>query len=145
MKKRKKIPPNKRLQRECELLWKEIIKLRDGNNCLVRKFFPEIALRHTDVYQADHCFTRANKNLFLNPANGTMVCSACNMAKHYDNKSVKRAVDYIVMEREGDTKWNEMLKMDMSMSANFNWNKLWWLEEQRDSLTEIRDKLLEEE
>ena len=140
--KRKKIPENKKLQKECELLWKEIIKLRDGNTCLVRKLFPEIALGHTDVYQADHCFTRGNKHLFLNPANGTMVCSACNMAKQYDIKSVKRAVDYIVRKREGKAKWNDMLQIDMGMSANVNWGKVWWLEDQRDSLTKIRNKYL---
>lgn len=137
-KKKKYIPPYKKLQKECERLWKEIIALRDGKRCLVKKFFPEIALRHTDVFQADHCFTRGNKHLFLNHHNGTMICSACNMAKHYDNKSVKRAVDYIVKEREGNVRWNSMLQIDMGMSANHNWNKVWWLEEQRDHLLEVK-------
>ena len=140
--KKKKIPKNKQLQKECEGLWKEIIALRDGKRCLVKKLFPEIALTHTETYQADHCFTRGNKHLFLNPANGTMICSACNMAKHYDNKSVKRAVDYIVMDREGKAKFNEMLQIDMGMSANYNFGKVWWLEDQRDSLLKVKNKLL---
>ena len=127
-KRKSSLPKNKQLQKECEILWKEIVALRDGKRCLVKKFFPEIALRHTETYQADHCFTRGNKHLFLEPANGTQICSACNMAKHYDNKSVKRAVDYIVMDREGKKKFNEMLQIDMGMSANVNWNKIWWLE-----------------
>ena len=66
-----------------------------------------------------------------------MVCASCNRAKHYDNKSVKRAVDSIVRDREGEAKWQEMLDCDMRMSVNYNWNKIWWLEEQRDKLKSI--------
>jgi len=141
-KKKKYIPPHKILQKECEELWKEIIALRDGKMCMVKKFFPEIALHHTEVYQADHCFTRGNKHLFFRTSNGTMVCSACNMAKHYDNKSVKRGVDYIVFEREGKEVFDEMLKIDMSMSANVNWNKVWWLEEIKEGLLKEREERL---
>jgi len=110
------------------------VELRDGKRCVVKVEYPEIQLYHSNVYQADHCFTRGNKHLFLVVANGTMVCSSCNRAKHYDNKSVKRAVDYIVQKREGESKWNEMLAIDMGKSANSNWHKVWWLEEQRDRL-----------
>ena len=135
-KKKKEKPQNKVLQEECGKLWKEIIALRDGKQCLVQKLYPEIAIHHTNVYQADHCFTRGNKHLFFNPKNGTMICSACNMAKHYDNKSVKRAVDYIVIKREGQVEFDKMLEIDMGMSANVNWNKVWWLEEQKEMLLE---------
>jgi len=112
-----------------------VIEERDGRQCMVKKFFPEIAITHTPVYQADHCFTRANKHLFFDPCNGTMVCAGCNMAKHYDNKSVKRAVDMIVKAREGEKKWEEMLHIDMRKSANHDFNKVWWLEEQLEGLT----------
>ena len=137
----KKLPRNKKLQKDCELLWKEIVALRDGHVCLVKLFFPNIALAHTDIYQADHCFTRGNKHLFLDPANGNMVCSACNMAKHYDNKSVKRAVDYITQQRVGRAKWKEMLACDMQMGPNVHWNHVWWLEEQHEKLTSLRAKI----
>lgn len=70
-----------------------------------------------------------------------MVCSSCNRAKHYDNKSVKRAVDYIVRAREGETKWEEMLAVDMGMSANPNWNKVWWLEEQKKKIEDYIERL----
>jgi len=130
MPKKKKKPRNKELQESNELLWKQVIEARDGRRCMVKLLFPEIAVGHTEIYQADHCFTRANKHLFYEPANGTMVCSGCNMAKHYDNKSVKRAVDIIVIGREGEEKFQEMMSIDMRKSANVNWNKVWWLEEQ---------------
>jgi hypothetical protein len=130
----KKLPRNKQLQNECEELWKEIVKLRDGACCKVKDLYPEIMITHTLPYQADHCFTRSNKHLFLDPANGTMVCSSCNMAKHYDNKSVKRAVDAIVKKRVGKKKWADMLACDMQMGPNVNWSSVWWLEEQRDKL-----------
>lgn len=143
-KKKPKQKTNKLLQKECGCLWKEIIELRDGKRCMVKVLFPEIAVGHTTIYQADHCFTRANKFLFFDVCNGTMVCSGCNMAKHYDSKSVKRAIDMIVYEREGKEKFDEMLACDMHKSANHDWNKVWWLEEVRDNLLKIRDKLMEE-
>jgi len=133
-KKKKKKPKNRQLQTKCENLWKKIIELRDGRACKVKKLYPEINLTHSNVLQADHCFTRGNKHLFLDPANGTMVCSSCNMAKHYDNKSVKRAVDMIVRRRVGENKWEEMLACDMRMGPNYNWNKIWWLEERLEIL-----------
>jgi hypothetical protein len=137
----KKLPHNKKLQKECEQLWKDIVGLRDGLTCLVRDKFPGITINHTLPFQADHCFTRSNKHLFLDPANGNMVCSSCNMAKHYDNKSVKRAVDYITQQRVGKKKWREMLTNDMQMGPNVHWNKIWWLEEKREELSRAHKKL----
>ena len=130
----KKLKKNKQIQKDCGEMWKEIVGLRDGQRCQVKKLYPEIKIGHSNVYQADHCFTRGNKHLFFEVANGTMVCSSCNMAKHYDNKSVKRAVDEIVKQREGVEKWEEMLACDMSMGPNVNWGKIWWLEEQKERL-----------
>ena len=137
----KKLPHNKQLQKECEQLWKEIIELRDGRECLVKKYFPMIKITHTGIYQADHCFTRGNKHLFLDPANGNMVCAACNMAKHYDNKSVKRVIDYITQQRVGRAKWKAMLECDMTMGPNVNWGKIWWLEERKETLTREKENL----
>ena len=130
----KKLSHVKQLQKDCNELWKECVSLRDGPGCKVKEIYPEIALAHSGPLQADHCFTRSNKHLFFDIANGTVVCSSCNMAKHYDNKSVKRAVDEIVKAREGATKWNEMLECDMKMGPNHNWNKLWWLQEIKEEL-----------
>ena len=140
----KKLPRNKQLQEENGELWKEIIELRDGKQCMVKLLFPEIAVGHTETFQADHCFTRANKFLFYDVCNGTMLCAGCNMAKHYDNKSVKRAVDIIVIKREGEEKFQDMMAIDMRKSANYDWNKVWWLEEQQEILNKIKDKLIEE-
>jgi len=134
MPKKKNKPRNKELQASNEQLWKDIIEARDGQRCMVKVLFPEIAVGHTNLFQADHCFTRANKHLFLEVANGTMVCSGCNMAKHYDNKSVKRAVDIIVIGREGEEKFQEMMAIDMRKSALPDWNKVWYQEEQEAKL-----------
>ena len=138
MPKKIKKPRNKELQDSNEQLWKDIIELRDGRRCMVKVLFPEIAVGHTEIYQADHCFTRANKHLFFEVNNGTMVCSGCNMAKHYDNKSVKRAVDIIVIGRIGEDKFQEMMAIDMRKSALPDWNKVWWLEEQEAKLEKIK-------
>ena len=69
---------NKRLQAKAEKLWKEIIRLRDGDVCMVQRHYPNIRVDHTDVYHADHCFSRTIKELFLDMTNGTMLCSMCN-------------------------------------------------------------------
>lgn len=131
---------NKQLQRKAERLWKEVIALRDGRVCMVQLKFPHITISHTQTYQADHCFTRANKLLFLDPANGTMVCSACNCAKNWKNKSVDMAIDDIVRSREGEEKFNEMRRINETKSANLNWGKIWWLEEQIEFLEGEKSK-----
>ena len=56
--------------------------------------------------------------------------------KSYGMKSVNRAIDEIVKLREGEEAFNEMKKIDESVSINPNWNKRWWLEEKRKELDE---------
>ena len=74
--------------------------------------------------------------------NGTMICSGCNQAKGFNNKSVARAVDAIVKEREGETTFAMLVSVDMSKSVNPNWAKRWWLEEQLERLTSERQALI---
>ena len=111
-----------------------MIRERDGASCKVKEMFPLLESIHTQVFQADHCISRKNKLLFLEPANGTMICSACNQAKGFNNKSIHRAVDEIVKAREGEKVFSELVAIDMAKSVNINWNKRWWLEEQLERL-----------
>ena len=129
MKKRKKKSPVQKLHDKASALWKEYCYLRDGKRCMVRKHFPGIKIAHTDVYQVDHCITRANKLLFYNTSNGTVVCNSCNRAKGFKNKSIGRAIDEIVKLREGEEAFDDMVAIDRKMSQNHNWNKVWYLEE----------------
>jgi len=117
------------LKARAEDLWKEICHLRDGEGCQVKKNFPEINIIHNEIYQIDHCLTRANKWYFLDVRNGTKVCSSCNLAKKNDNKSVARAIDEIVIKREGKEFFDEMIKKDQSGSPNLNFSRAWWLED----------------
>ena len=136
----KKLKSIKSLKNKAYALWKEIVFQRDGHECWVARCLPEIQIAHTDIIQVDHCFTRSNKHLFFDPRNGTPVCSACNQAKHYDQKGVRRAIDEIVTNREGYS-WFELAKaLDKSKSANSDFSKRWWLAETIEKL----EKQLEE-
>lgn len=137
-KKRKKKTVAQKLQAKAESLWKEIALLRDGYECQVLKNYPEIDVVHTDVYQVDHAFSRSNKNLFLDLANSTVVCSSCNMLKGYDAKAVDVAIHEIVRKREGDHVYERMKEIAMSRSANVNWNNVMWLEDQVEVLENIK-------
>ena len=90
----------KALQNKSESLWKKAGKLMHGNECEVKKNFPELNLIHTDVIQGDHCISRMNKYFFLDINNHSSVCSSCNAAKSYGNKSVDRAIADIVRGRK---------------------------------------------
>ncbi len=128
---------NKRkLHKSCSYLWKEICYDRDGKECMVKKYYPEIKIAHTQVFQVDHCVTRACKWTFYMPENGTVVCSACNMAKGFNLKSVQRAIDDIVVAREGMEKFYEMVALDRSKANCIDFNKIWWLEEREALLKE---------
>lgn len=124
---------NERLIRKlflkCEEKWKKIAFKRDGRECQVKKFFPEINIMHTDIFQVDHCFSRSDKNLYFNPRNATIVCSGCNLAKGFKNKSVDRAIDLIVAKREGQEYFDYMLKINQSGKPNPGWGKFWYYEE----------------
>lgn len=139
--KKKKLPSISKLKTRAENLWKEIAFLRDGNSCQVWKKFPSILVSHTNILQVDHVFSRKDKNLFLSISNSLVICSGCNMNKHYQNKSVHRAVDQIVAKREGLEKFQEMKRINESMKPNVNFSKRWWLEDQIKSLTIVRDNL----
>ena len=63
------------------------------------------------------------------PENGCVVCSACNAAKGFNRKSIARAIDEIVISREGQEKFDEMVAIDRQKKANPNFRKIWYLEE----------------
>ena len=135
--KKKKLKSIKSLQNKAERKWKEYCYLRDGKVCMVKQYAPYLQMLHTDVYQVDHCVSRANKHTFLEVANGTVICSACNFAKNLNHKSVARIVDEIVIKREGIDVYERMVKSDKECGANLNWNKRWWLEEQIEILCHL--------
>ena len=124
----------RKLEIECEKLWKEICFLRDGQQCMVQKLYPEIDIFHAGYLQIDHCITRKNKWFFYDYRNGTVVCGTCNRAKHYKQKSIDRAIDDIVRKREGCTWIDYMVEVDQSMKPWIGWTKIWWLEQQRAKL-----------
>lgn len=127
---RKKLPSIKSLQNKAIELWKAFCFKRDGRECQVKKSYPNLPLKHTQILQVDHCFTRNNKNLFFNTHNGTVICSTCNMMKKYQNKSVHRLVDYIVLRREGEQVFSSMLFVDKMSSPNKLFTNRTWLETQ---------------
>ena len=102
MKKRKKKSIKKQLENRCENLWKEVCRLRDGE-CQG----PKIEKNHQcgGCLQVDHCFSRAVKELFLDPRNGTLICQNLHVRKTNKVKGADKWVDEFVRKREGDEWW----------------------------------------
>jgi len=137
-----KLTKARKLEIQCETLWKEICFLRDGRQCMVQKLYPTIDILHAGALQVDHCITRRNKYFFYDPKNGTVVCGSCNRAKHYKQKSVDRAINEIVQEREGKY-YDKMVEIDQTMQPNHGWKKVWWLEKQHRKLKRVLSRLHE--
>ena len=142
----------KKLYNKSYNLWKEICFLRDGRMCQVEFHFGHFeGLRHSSIYQVDHCFARGDHNLHLDTSNGTVVCNICNSTKHWAKS--KSPVNYLIFEivkhREGMERFDEMLKVSQSKKENINWGKAWWMEEQVGRLTtelkEAKEKINEKE
>ncbi len=127
----------RKLYLKAERLWKEYCFLRDGNDCQVQKYHPEVDIAHEGHLQVDHCITRANKHLYFDVKNGTVVCGSCNRAKGFKNMSVGRVIDQIVKDREGSY-FEYMVGLDKRKHANTDWGKVWWLE---DVVKTLEDKL----
>jgi len=126
----------KRLQNKCLSLAKEICKVRDGNQCQLHKWFPYIHLQCAGYLQADHGITRACKKYFHDPRNLTWVCGSSNRAKHYKLKSADECIRRIIIEREGQEFWDEMVAWNMSKAAFKDYSNVVWLEEQRQAMEE---------
>ena len=129
----------KKLQNKALGLAKEICYLRDGRECQVKKHFPQLKMAHSKVMQCDHCITRKNKRYFLDSRNLTVVCSSCNRAKGFGQKSISRAIDDIVKQREGDF-FDVMVAADQTLSPFLDWKSISWLEEKIVELEKQRGK-----
>ena len=136
----------KKLQTQALDLCKEIVNKRDGDGCQVKKHFPNIAINHSNTYQIDHCFSRTIKELFLDLANLTKICSTCNQAKGSGKISASKkdaitiAVHEIVKKREGEDTYQRLLEIASSLACFLDWRNIAWLEMQIKILTEMRDK-----
>ena len=126
----------KALQKKAERLWKEAGLLIHGKQCEVKKYFPDLRITHTPIIQGDHCISRANKYFFLDINNHSSVCSSCNQAKAFGNKSVQRAIDEIVEKRNPG--WFESaVWIDQTHEPNLSWKDPIWLEEKIKDLEEL--------
>ena len=130
----KKLKSIKSLQNKCEALWKLVCHRRDGQYCQVKLHYPELEINHSSTFQVDHCFSRSDKNLFIIPSNGTVVCSSCNMLKSMQSKSVHRLIDQIVIKREGIEVFEAMKSINMSKRPNVLWHNREWLENKINEL-----------
>jgi len=142
-----KRPSKKTLQNKAYKLWKEYCDKRDGDGCQVKKHFPNIAINHSNTYQIDHCFSRTIKELFLDVANGTKVCSACNQAKGSGKISASKkdaitiAIHEIVKKREGIDIYNRLLEIASRLASFPEWRNIAWLEMQIKILNELKEEL----
>ncbi len=127
-KKKRKKDWIKTLHNACYKLWKEVCYKKWGRYCHVQRKYPEIRIKHTDVIQVDHCITRANKYFYYDIWNGTPVCSSCNRAKYFKQKSVDRAIEEIVRKRNPGW-YKQAVAIDRMKEPNPSFNKIWWIEE----------------
>jgi len=140
--KKKKLVPIKSLQRKVTEVWKSICFIRDGRECQVKKYFPAVKVNHCKILQVDHCFSRGNKNLFLEPANGTVVCASCNLLKSFKKNAIDKLIDIIVLKREGEVKFNLMLNIAMRDEPNRLWTNREWLVNKISFLTQFKEGLV---
>jgi len=131
---KKKKTKNKVLQAECLKLAIEICKARDKGICQLHKYYKNIRLEHAGYMQADHGISRACKKYFVDPRNLTWVCGSANRAKHFKLCSVDEAIRQIVIDREGQEFWDEMVQWNQSEHVFKEWGQVWWLEEQKEKL-----------
>ena len=135
----------KRLQNKAIKLWKEYCDKRDGDGCQVQINYPNIAINHTNVYQIDHCFSRAIRELILDVCNGTKVCSACNQAKGSGKISASKkdaitiAVHEIVKKREGEETYQRMLEIASRLASFPEWRDIKYLETQIEILEKMKE------
>lgn len=141
--KRKPKSVAKKLQARAFELCRQIVNKRDGEGCQVKKHFPNIAINHSQVYQIDHCFSRTIKELFLDLANLTKICSTCNQAKGSGKISASKkdaitiAVHEIVKKREGEDTYQRLLEIASSLASFPEWRDINYLEMQIKILQEI--------
>lgn len=122
----------KALQLKAETLWKQYAHMRDGEGCQIQKVFPELRLNHSNVYQVDHFFPRADKNLFFETANSTVICSTCNYLKSNGSAQsiqILMAIQSIITRREGEKKFYEMCEINNNREINAGWGKEEWLKQ----------------
>ena len=120
------------LKRKAEALWREFAHTRDGSGCQIKKHYPELNLHHTDQMQVDHFFPRADKNLYFDPSNSTVLCSACNYLKSNGSPQsvqILMAVKEIVFRRDGEKKFYEMCDVNNRRQPNRDWDREYYLEE----------------
>ena len=134
----------KKLQKQAEALWKAYCLNRDNSVCQVAVHFPTIGVRHSNVMQVDHCFSRQNKEIFLDVANGTTLCSTCNAIKGSGKIGASKrdcitiAVHEIVKRREGQCTYDRLFEIAGKRGAFLDWKNIDWLEMQVRILQELK-------
>lgn len=133
----------KRLQNKALDLAKQVVDKRDGEGCQVQRHFPNIAINHSKVYQIDHCFSRTIKELFLDLANLTKICSTCNQVKGSGKIGASKkdaitiAVHEIVKKREGEDTYQRLLEIASRLADFKDWKNIEWLEMQIKILQQL--------
>ena len=138
MKKRKVKSNLAKLQDKALDAWKAYAYARDGRQCMVRAYDSSLPLNHSDVFQVDHCFSRTDKNLFLEPANATVICGNCNMLKGFGHCGIDYVVHQIVIKREGQAKHDEMMLIHQHKGGSDTWKSMTWLENHIEYLNTLK-------
>lgn len=110
----------KKLQEKNWKLCREIVLIRDKFKCQI--------CGSKENLQVDHAISRVHKILFYEISNLTTLCSKCHTTKSFQKGgNLDKRVDQIVIKREGQKKWNEMI--DLSRQTFPDWSRVWYQEE----------------
>lgn len=142
IKKRKTKSNLEKLQDKAEKAWKDYAYARDGKRCMVQTYDSSMPIQHSDIFQVDHCFSRSDKNLFLEPANATVICSTCNMLKGFGQRDIDFIVHQIVIKREGQAKHDQMMLIHQHKNPSDTWKSFTWLEQHIIKLNEMTKDLM---
>jgi 5-methylcytosine-specific restriction endonuclease McrA len=120
----------KRLQKEAENLWKLACKTRDDFKCVL--------CGSTEILQVHHVFSRKNKGLFLDVANGLTLCRRHHMLVTWDD-GAKEFVRRHMIAKDKDT-YDRLYEQSLFKGTFLEFKDIQWLTEQISFLSSLTNK-----
>ena len=128
-KKKKKRKPRsdlKKLNDHLDKLWKEIILLRDNNQC--QRCGKKASRGSGNSIQAHHIYGRSNFRVRWNPTNGIALCGGCHtLTNHAAHKAPIDFINWLKQQRGED--WWYKLSEEANKEGG---SRKWTIQEKKD-------------
>jgi hypothetical protein len=128
-KKSKKDTVLKKLQNKAESLWKAYINKRD-KKCRI--------CNSSEVLQAHHIFSRKTKGLFLDVANGILLCRDCHCKVSFGDDGLKEKIRRIKIKEDSAT-YDRLYEQSLDRTPFLEWKDISYLETQIKILGELNE------